>query len=738
MKKLILFLAVVFLLAVVIYRNVLPAQAAGNKNGVVVSQYYTEKGFADHDKWKAHLDWAKNLVGTGGYVKLFFPWIGDSDVPAETYKQVVQEVYARDLTPIVRVQGTWVKVPGKNGELNGCWKRPPQDSGTSYSSTSGRYGEYAQKIVDFVDSLPTPPQGKNLYIELWNEMNYDTVEWCDENGGTNVEPENYARFYLEVYNRMGRLGKPNIKLTNGGLGGRGDDNRMHSYLRRMLSEISKTVGENPSTLGSLFEYFSIHVYPANETDERFISHISAYNEQLNVFSEFGVDPQNLKVLVTEAGYIRRNEGTSSDQDARQAKLSVELAKKLSQDGRIVAFNFFSLDDYTDKDISNGQSLLETTFFVPGSSINNNGLPSQARPVYQELRAFMNPGAVDNSNVLRPIGYAVSEDGGAMGSISTPLVYVTSYPVTIDYTLKDQSAGLKVLYAKYFYSNGETKMAQTSFYYQPKQEQARVCTPGQTVTMCKRTQCTTNQTVTNPQDVLGVQVANACASGQTYYSCSDIKCPNGQVAPGGGCYPDNYTSDCLANCASAPAPVSASIPIVPDAAASPVSGGSCPDECYSDELRLAVGKNSSGRCDSGYQSSSYSCRAGSVGQRRVCGNTEYLCVDGNSSGFYWSQLESVPASTPTTTTGTHPDGCSRVDDAVQCLDDSQKREQANAGFNAVCYTKEGKLDKKVLVSENRCGKVVSGGTLGYSTTFRCNDQGTAWVCTGAVSSQSCTN
>lgn len=684
MKKIILAIAVIFLLAVVIFKNVLPAQAAGNKNGVAVSQYYSEKGFTDHDKWKGHLDWAKNLVGVGGYVKLFFPWIGDADAPVDTYRQVVQEVYSRDLTPIVRVQGTWLKVPGKNGELNGCWLRPPQDGGTAYSTTAGKYGEYAQKIVDFVDTLPPPPQGKNLYIELWNEMNLDYIEWCDPNGSSAVEPENYARFYLEIYNRLQRLGKPNIKLTNGGLV-RGEG--VTPYVKKFLSELYDTVGKNSSTLQSLVEYFSIHVYPPTETEERFLNGVNEYENQLRIFSDFGIDPSSVKVLVTEAGYVRRSE-VPSEQDGKQAKLNVELAKKLSQDNRIVAFNFFSLDDYTDKNISGGQSLLDTTLFVPSSSINVNGTPSVSRPVYQDLKAYMNPGQPDVSNTTRPVGYVVSEDGSAINSITSPVVYISSYPVTIDYKLKDLTPGTKVLYAKYFYSNGETKIAQTSFYYQPKQEQAKICTPRQTVVLCKNTQCSPNQEVANPQDVLGVQIASSCSPGQTYYSCSDIKCPDGSVAPGGGCYPDNYTSDCLANCSNSTSS-SPAAPSAPVAAPAPVASGTCADECYSDELRIAVGRNSSGVCDSGYQSSSYTCRAGSVGQRRVCGSTEYVCADGNSSGFYWSQLGGV-------------------------------------------------VSAPAQVSTRTPTPSVGTSTLPqiFVTNFRCNDQGTAWICTGAAASQDC--
>jgi hypothetical protein len=81
---------------------------ARNKYGIGVYQYYSEK--ASHpDNWRSHLDWAANLLGPGGYVKLLFPWVGDADAPLESYQAVLSEVYARRLNPIVRLEGTWAR-----------------------------------------------------------------------------------------------------------------------------------------------------------------------------------------------------------------------------------------------------------------------------------------------------------------------------------------------------------------------------------------------------------------------------------------------------------------------------------------------------------------------------------------------------------------------------------------------------------------------------------------------------
>jgi hypothetical protein len=675
MKKLITLVAVLLL---AVYVSVFPAKAGSNKYGVAVSQYYSERGFSDSSKWKEHLDWAANMVGNDGHVKLFFPWIGEPDAPVETYKQVVQETYARNLNPIVRVQGNWVNSERNLPDLTGCWARPPQDSGRPYSLNAGSYEQYSQKIVDFVDSLPTPPQGRTLYIELWNEMNYDSIEWCDESGNSRAEPENYARFYIEVYNRMSRLGKPNIKLTNGGLGRAGSDR----YLQGMLTEMYKTVGQNPSTLKDLLEYFSIHVYPAPESEQRFLDNMEFYKSDLNIFSQFGIDPNSLKVLVTEGGYIRR---VSAQEDALQAKLDVELAKRLSSDPRIIAINFFSLDDYTDRTISPLPSPLDTTLLVRPNSGTSNGMPTDPRPAYTSLKQLMNGTNTcqncGSEQQVKPIGYAVSEDAAAVNSLQAPLVYA-NFPTTIDYSLKNTTPGQKVIYVKYFYSNGRSRLETVELTFEP-QIQAKVCNPGETQSMCKQTQCSVGQQVTNPSDVLGVQIAANCAGGQEFYSCADIKCPDGSVAPGGGCYPDNYLTDCLANCPATTPSTPLAAPTAAPVTSQPGTGGTvatqaCPDQCFADELRLGVGKNSSGQCDSGFQSTSYICRAGAVGQQRTCAGSQYLCVDGQNNGFYWSQLGTASTNPAPGSTST----------------------QSSTNNN------------------------------GYQTTFRCNDQGSGWICTSA--------
>ena len=76
--------------------------------------------------------------------------------------------------------------------------------------------------------------------------------------------------------------------------------------------------------------------------------------------------------------------------------------------------------------------------------------------------------------------------------------------------------------------------------------------------------------------------------------------------------------------------------------------------------------------------------------------------------------------PTTTT--HPDGCARPDDTVQCLSSDQQKEMRNRGLNAACYTKTGNPAESVKISENRCPLYKHPDSCtGYGDTVQCLDE-----------------
>jgi hypothetical protein len=371
---------------------------ARNKFGIGVVQYYSEKG-SRPDVWRSHLDWAANLVGPDGYVKLFFPWVGDADAPIESYQSVLSEAYARRLNPIVRVQGTWARkrlspdiLAGR--EFSGSWRRPPQDeeSGYAYSYAAGSYRGYATRLVSFVNALPTPPPGRPpLYVELWNEVNYNSIEWSDDNAIylREGEPENYARFYAEVYRQLGGLGKP-IELMNGGLGRAG----YQGFLIRMADELRRL--ERADALGAggasaLLRNFAAHVYPGLDEQQRQVSDGPEefarspfmYKHQLEVLSSRGFDVSRTRVFVTEAGYI----GQPTFDPQAQVNLTLQLIDLWADDPRLEAVAFFSLDDYTDRVVFPYIARpLDVVAWVPYGSGSVGGLPDQARPVYAAARS----------------------------------------------------------------------------------------------------------------------------------------------------------------------------------------------------------------------------------------------------------------------------------------------------------------------------------------------------------------
>jgi hypothetical protein len=367
--------------------------------GIGVFQYYSEK--ADRsDRWKAHLDWAASLLGPGGYVKLFFPWVGDPDAPLETYQRVLSEAYARRLIPIVRVQGTWARkkvTPDivSGSEYSGSWRRPPQDGEAEYAYTyaSGTYQRYARDLASFVGALPVPPSalGEPLYVELWNEVNYNWIEWSDDNALHLLEgePENYARFFAEAYRQIQGLGR-SIELMNGGLGRAG----YGPFMARMLDELyrlDRAGSLPPGGPTALLRNFATHLYPDADQQERQVSDDEdgfarspfSYKHQLDILHKHGIDVSAVRVFVTEAGYIGR---PTFDPDA-QTRLTLQLIDLWADDPRLRAIAFFSLDDYTDRVVFPYiQRPLDSVAWVPDGSGTAAGLPTSARPVYAAARS----------------------------------------------------------------------------------------------------------------------------------------------------------------------------------------------------------------------------------------------------------------------------------------------------------------------------------------------------------------
>ncbi|MEM7348377.1 MAG: hypothetical protein AAF485_29455, partial [Chloroflexota bacterium] len=220
-----------------------------------------------------HLEGAKQLIGNGGYVKqLFFPIDTNTTGPSECARNYVLEAYARNLIPILRIQGH---------RVNGIWQAP--DPGPD-----GDYSEIAQAYANYVAGLPRRDTNP-LYIEVWNEPDL-WIEWSNAPNATQ-----YARFFVAVSNAIKQLGDARIRVINGALtpGNMG-------FLHQML--------QVPG-FRDAFDVWSSHCYPYNHPATYNIHNgtaqygtyaIDCYLDELAVISSYG--RTNVKVMLTETGY----------------------------------------------------------------------------------------------------------------------------------------------------------------------------------------------------------------------------------------------------------------------------------------------------------------------------------------------------------------------------------------------------------------------------------------------------
>ncbi len=220
-----------------------------------------------------HLDGAKTLVGNGGYVKQMFYGLDTATTgPSDCAVNFVNEAYARNLIPILRLQGHFV---------NGVWQKPS-------AGPDGDYSEIAQAYARYVAGLPRRNTNP-LYIEIWNEPDL----WIEWNGRPNATQ--YARFFVAVSRAIKQLGDARIRVLNGAL----TPGNM-TFLRQML---------NVPGFKNAFDAWSVHCYPYNHPASYNIHNgtarystyaIDCYIHELNVIKSYG--RRGVKVIISETGY----------------------------------------------------------------------------------------------------------------------------------------------------------------------------------------------------------------------------------------------------------------------------------------------------------------------------------------------------------------------------------------------------------------------------------------------------
>lgn len=220
-----------------------------------------------------HLEGAKTLAGSDAYVtQLFYPITVTTTGASECAVNFVREAYARNLIPILRLQGT---------RKDGIWQAP--DPGPN-----GDYAETAQAYARFVADLPRRNTNP-LYIAVWNEPDL-WIEWSNTPNATQ-----YAKFFVAVSNAIRQLGDGRIRLVNGAL-----TPGNNAFLDKML----RVPGFKDA-----FDVWASHCYPYNHP-AWYNNHagtagygtyaIDCYMAELNLIKQYG--RHNVKVMLTETGY----------------------------------------------------------------------------------------------------------------------------------------------------------------------------------------------------------------------------------------------------------------------------------------------------------------------------------------------------------------------------------------------------------------------------------------------------
>ncbi|MBN1995220.1 MAG: hypothetical protein JW953_21200 [Anaerolineae bacterium] len=329
-----------------------------------------------------HLDGAKELAGNGGYLKQLFSGLNANTTgPGECAVNYVLEAYARNLIPVLRLQGEFV---------NGLWQAP--DPGPN-----GDYAEIAQAYARFVAGLPRRDTNP-LYIEVWNEPNL----WIEWSGSPN--PTQYARFFVAVSNAIHRLGDARIRVVNGAI----VPTTGHlSFLSQMLAVPG---------FKDAFDVWASHCYPYNHPAS-YNNHngtarygeyaIDCYTQEVALLNAYG--RSNVKVILTETGYELGNnvfgfEGFSPiNETNRAAYISDAFSAYWQNWPEVVTVTPFQLSD-TSGQWANFDWVYPTW-------------PYPKHPQFEAVAALPKP-----AGELRPYGYQIT-----FRAIIGPDVVTGTYP-----------------------------------------------------------------------------------------------------------------------------------------------------------------------------------------------------------------------------------------------------------------------------------------------------------------------
>lgn len=323
------------------------------------------------------LDWAKHLVGEGGYVKqLTDPISVGNAEPAAHVATFLEGAYERNLTPLLRITMPFAD--------EGYWTKPPTNDGEEPASPAD-YSEIAAQIRGYFEALPIDPEAP-LYVEVLNEVNL-RFEWNNEL----PNPIHYGYFLMAAYDALKSVENVDIQVVSAGLspGSPGGSVSIYNYIRVLFDRVPEAVGA--------FDYWGSHSYPGNVAPDYNYHNgrldpasrswgIDSYVLELRQIAEY--TDRDVPVMITETGYDlgnRVNPGFDTiSEELRTGYTEEAFLSYWSQWSEVQSVIPFLLAD------TGGDEWKRYAWVYSDAGSHEDGYPTRTHPVYDRIAALPKP------------------------------------------------------------------------------------------------------------------------------------------------------------------------------------------------------------------------------------------------------------------------------------------------------------------------------------------------------------